>query len=1612
MSISYRKLALFGLISSEMLLEPSFQKRVEKVVNDMATKERKVSIGRRQQTASPSPKDLRSTPEQTVKNDATVDSQKVAPQKTKTITKTALVRKLTKGQKKKNQKKKLSIKLTSKAARKAKQKITKSLINTAKVLEAKKLLKNGKVVQKKEEEEFDSHILEPIFPEETELDKKPKNKRIVRNPVARKVKTEVEDPEICSDSSTNSVKYSRKSKNSIKNDEIDTIKETIEGVISGFTLRPEEIKKEPDYLSESSRSDIIKPKRLTKKQKLSLLQKEIKKENIENAFTIIGQSDQKIIDMLDLNVLKVKKTYPTQKRRHTIEKFPMDSDYPGIEDFPPLIPFSGIPQSPKNKRKPRSCVETKVLNPYTIRPPARMLRNGKQRRMKEHLLEGLDDRRKKRRLCSEVVGSEVSKLSGYDSDSSFSDLVPLSGAEIDLKSVEVKKEQIENHTNLTLSANIRKSLSVENQSYCTDSNSNLCDDPSVQENKNIENLKQVTMLNEDLYPNPSAKVPEKLLILDIMKQNFNEKVDLINENNAPKVQQTQNKLSPIVVEEKESGQKKMSDIISKIVETMGSEEFTATINTTEEGPAVVMQNGDIRENILWENQKDTVKEVSSPPEQQPVEEQLNENIPDEVMPLNDQITENVSVIENDVVMEDKAITEEDKEPLEQKLTPEASETLAEPEVPPVVSANIPFEAVAGPSSAKEYSPPTFEAVAGPSSAKEYSPPALEPDCCLPSTLKVLEQVSEEEAAIKESILNALGLQSLKAAEEARLREKEKPAGATKPEYTGTLKTVIKLNRDSKKKGKNHPLKMTLQKNKGKNGEGTSGTQDDYKIMKEGSTSWKNSGQSSDSADVSSEHTTDGEAANPEGPAKALVIPEKASSFSIHPERLCKDECSFCYGKFGLFDTPCHIASIKTIERQEKILAIEKNLTKDSCLCDACYRHIDRRANTPSYTSKSVKRGPMIAPGPKKNHCHVLGCKNVSANILRRKWIIKMRQQVMQTVNIDLNNLGLHSIPICNEHYSALEHLMICSMCKRRLAKNHIHYLGPEVDDLNNAMEEERIPLKLSEKPVVCKLCRCFATVILKNPEDRPENSMHFFEEYKKRLLHFNNIVPMDKAAAEEPIIVPTKERTDKEPYKKKRKLSKNLVEGDSKPGSPTVEATNASHSRSEQNGSANSGSESPSDYLVDYQSLIPSIAMECSDTETDKDKTRRVITLESLKKSVEVTAKSPSSELAVQRLGSNPYLSVRQLFPGEEELGLQGQIEFNNVKERTTEGWEKCNMSIQYDKPTKQLWQELQKPYGNPSSFLRHLVLLEKYFRNGDLQLKPNASRQSSSYSESVQNRLRAYDNIPTGASRSISIVELNSPTKKSSSGSPSNKETLIPTVLPGLPIMSTPSVTVTSVRPPPVTITQLNNSLLPITITKTKPPPPPGLISLLPGTNRPIAPLTKQPQSQKIKFPITKNWRPGLIPIDPTKPPEKKTGLVQVISGGKPFHITLEDYKKMCAIKRSFEMKQKQMAEAKKPQSPTVPAGTTLVKSNNKSLVITKGPISKVEPKIEQEPPESILDKLDQQVESLESTFNEGTTLLNMPRIPKSLTVIPQTVRKPSRPASPVLVITPKGKS
>lgn len=65
--------------------------------------------------------------------------------------------------------------------------------------------------------------------------------------------------------------------------------------------------------------------------------------------------------------------------------------------------------------------------------------------------------------------------------------------------------------------------------------------------------------------------------------------------------------------------------------------------------------------------------------------------------------------------------------------------------------------------------------------------------------------------------------------------------------------------------------------------------------------------------------------------------------------------------------------------------------------------------------------------------------------------------------------------------------------------------------------------------------------------------------------------------------------------------------------------------------------------------------------------------------------KCKNSDIAVQKLGANPSISVRQLFPGEEDLPLNVHVDFSNIKDRTPEGWEKCSSVVQYDAETKRL---------------------------------------------------------------------------------------------------------------------------------------------------------------------------------------------------------------------------------------------------------------------------------------------------------------------------------------
>lgn len=136
------------------------------------------------------------------------------------------------------------------------------------------------------------------------------------------------------------------------------------------------------------------------------------------------------------------------------------------------------------------------------------------------------------------------------------------------------------------------------------------------------------------------------------------------------------------------------------------------------------------------------------------------------------------------------------------------------------------------------------------------------------------------------------------------------------------------------------------------------------------------------------------------------------------------------------------------------------------MCDACFRHVDRKANCTSYrkrlsataTNENDNRTDVEEPqndvyeqqteketeeNETESKCCAIHCTEAVTHTLRKKWLMKTKKQVSKIIDIDedvLNNV-LNFVPICDTHYQLINHLMVCAMCKRKLPKNHIFYIA-------------------------------------------------------------------------------------------------------------------------------------------------------------------------------------------------------------------------------------------------------------------------------------------------------------------------------------------------------------------------------------------------------------------------------------------------------------------------------------------------------------------------------------------------------------------------------------------
>ena len=243
---------------------------------------------------------------------------------------------------------------------------------------------------------------------------------------------------------------------------------------------------------------------------------------------------------------------------------------------------------------------------------------------------------------------------------------------------------------------------------------------------------------------------------------------------------------------------------------------------------------------------------------------------------------------------------------------------------------------------------------------------------------------------------------------------------------------------------------------------------------------------------------------------STVVPEKASSFKIHPERTCADCCYYCHLKFGMLDTPMHIAQLKTVEKQE----FAKEFTgfdADACLCDRCFRFLDRRAQAKDMNgAQSLIQGKEMKE-EKVKKCLVRTCNRQVTAQVSKKWLIRLKKKLSKKVGLDWEKVGRASVkaifPMCSKHNALIEFYSNCGLCKRKLTVGGICTLGmssKEVEEMNVLLREDHIPADLKENNFVCKLCKTFCGIKQKSlqPDYLKNHKTYkaFYKDYRRKYV--------------------------------------------------------------------------------------------------------------------------------------------------------------------------------------------------------------------------------------------------------------------------------------------------------------------------------------------------------------------------------------------------------------------------------------------------------------------------------------------------------------------------------
>ena len=89
----------------------------------------------------------------------------------------------------------------------------------------------------------------------------------------------------------------------------------------------------------------------------------------------------------------------------------------------------------------------------------------------------------------------------------------------------------------------------------------------------------------------------------------------------------------------------------------------------------------------------------------------------------------------------------------------------------------------------------------------------------------------------------------------------------------------------------------------------------------------------------------------------------------------------------MLDTPLHVAQLKTLEKQEFAVQFT-GFGTDACLCDRCFRFLDRRAQ-----ARDMNGSKMVKEEEKVKKCLIRTCNRAVTGSVSKKWLIRLKKRL-------------------------------------------------------------------------------------------------------------------------------------------------------------------------------------------------------------------------------------------------------------------------------------------------------------------------------------------------------------------------------------------------------------------------------------------------------------------------------------------------------------------------------------------------------------------------------------------------------------------------------------------